>query len=483
MDVLNHLCEKENRMVGIRSFGAYVPLYRISYEEIGKAWGGAAGRGERSVAGQDEDSLTMAVEAAIDCLNEMDRRLVDGLLFASTTSPFLEKQASTTVAVSIDLDRAVNTMDCTGSLRAGTIALKSAFDAVKAGSNKNVLVTASDCRMGFPGSVYEQTFGDGAAAFLIGDSDVAVSIEGTHSICDEITDGWRREGDRFVHFWEDRFNMVEGFQRIVPEAVTGAMEKYGLKAKDFAKFVLYAPNERTYWQTAEMLGFDLKKQVQPPLFSSVGNTGAAFPFMQLVACLETTQKGDRILVASYGNGSDVFILEVTDGISDVRSRKGLNRYLASKKMLPNYHQFALIKEFFSMEESRMPPIRPPATVVWRDQKSTLRFHGSRCTQCGHEQIPIHRICSNCSSKDRFEEIRFSDRIAKVFTCTVDSLGYGGEPSPFWAIVDFEKARTRIQIADAELGEVKIGDSLEMTFRRFPRQNDVPVYSWKSRMIR
>jgi 3-hydroxy-3-methylglutaryl CoA synthase len=470
-------------MVGIRSFGAYVPLYRISYEEMGKVWNVSAGRGERSVASQDEDSLTMAVEAAIDCMNEVDRRLVDGLFFASTTSPFLEKQASTTIAVAADLNRSMYTMDCTGSLRAGTVALKAAFDAVKAGSNKNVVVTASDCRMGFPGSMYEQTFGDGAAALLIGDTDVVANIEGAYSICDEITDGWRREGDRFVHFWEDRFNMVEGYQRVVPEAVKGAFQKYGLTAKDFAKVVLYAPNERVCAQTAQMLGFDVKTQLRTPIFSSVGNTGAAFALMELVACLETAKKGDRILIASYGNGSDVVILEVTDAIAEGRSRKGLTKYVASKKMLPNYHQFALIKEFIVQEESRMPPIRPPATVVWRDQDSILRFHGSKCTKCGHEQIPIHRICSNCGSKDSYEQFRVSDSVAKVWTCTVDSLGYGGEASPFWAIVDIGKARTRIEIADAELGEVKIGDPLEMTFRRFPRANDVPVYSWKGRIIR
>lgn len=94
-------------MIGIRSFGAYVPLWRISCEEIGKAWGRAIGKGERSVACEDEDRLTTAVEAAVDCLNGIERRSVDDLIFVSTTSPLLGKQTSMTVAVGADLNRSV----------------------------------------------------------------------------------------------------------------------------------------------------------------------------------------------------------------------------------------------------------------------------------------------------------------------------------------------------------------------------------------
>lgn len=470
-------------MAGIQSFGAYVPLFRLAYEEIGKAWNAGAGKGERSVASKDEDSLTMAVEAAVDCLKTSERSMIDGLFFASTTSPFLEKQAASSAALAADLNKNINTMDSLGSLRAGTGALKAALDAVKAGSNRRVLVIASDCRIGFPGSAFEQTLGDGAAAFLIGDSDVAVTIEGSYSISDEITDYWRRTEDRFVHFWEDRFVLTEGFLRIMSEAVNGALEKYGLKASDFAKFVCYAPTERSYWQVAGRLGFDLKTQVQLPLFSVMGNTGVAFGLMQLVACLEEAKAADRILFVTYGNGCDVFIMEVTEKIGEARGTKGLAKYLASKKMLSNYQQYALFRGLIPVTEDRMPPISPPATTVWRDQNSIMRFHGMKCNRCGHVQYPIHRICSNCSNKDDYQEIRFSDKIAKVFSCTVDNLGYGGGIRPFWAIADFEEVRTRIQIADAGLEEVKIGDSLEMTFRKFPSENDVPVYGWKGRLIR
>jgi 3-hydroxy-3-methylglutaryl CoA synthase len=74
-------------MVGIISYGAYIPRYRISRKLIGEVWGGG-GKGERAVAYFDEDSITMAVAAARYFLTEMDSQSIDGLYFASTTSPY-----------------------------------------------------------------------------------------------------------------------------------------------------------------------------------------------------------------------------------------------------------------------------------------------------------------------------------------------------------------------------------------------------------
>ena len=80
-------------MVGIASYGTYVPILRISHLEIAQAWGGSSGTGERAVANFDEDSITMAVEAATDCLQGLDRREIGALYFASTTPPYSEKPA------------------------------------------------------------------------------------------------------------------------------------------------------------------------------------------------------------------------------------------------------------------------------------------------------------------------------------------------------------------------------------------------------
>jgi hypothetical protein len=55
-------------MAGIVSYGAYIPLWRLARDTIAASWGSASIGGERSVANNDEDTVTMASEAAIDCL-------------------------------------------------------------------------------------------------------------------------------------------------------------------------------------------------------------------------------------------------------------------------------------------------------------------------------------------------------------------------------------------------------------------------------
>src|SRR5262249_61456068 len=94
-------------------------------------------------------------------------------------------------ARALDLPREVRTADSSGSLRAGLQALRGALDAVAAGSARRVLVVASDCRLAAPGSGLETGFGDGAAAFLVGEAEAIASLEGAFAVADEIVDVWR----------------------------------------------------------------------------------------------------------------------------------------------------------------------------------------------------------------------------------------------------------------------------------------------------
>ena len=136
-------------------------MYRLNLEEITRFWGIKGANGEKAVAGYDEDSITMAAAAAFDCLKGCEEQ-PQGLFLATTTNPYREKQGAVIIASALDLKRESLTADFSNSLRAGTIAMKSAIDAVKSGSVKSILITASDCRMGGPQGRNEQLLGDGA---------------------------------------------------------------------------------------------------------------------------------------------------------------------------------------------------------------------------------------------------------------------------------------------------------------------------------
>src|SRR4030042_4062928 len=257
-------------MVGITSYGAYIPLYRLSRAEISRAWDAPPAPGEKAVANYDEDSLTMAVEAARDCLNGIDPGVIEGVFFASTTSPHKDKQSAATIATVLGIKKDAVTMDFSGSLRSGTNALRAAVDMVKSGSATGILVIASEVRLGYPAGPGEMTFGDGAAAVVIGSKEVIAEIEGNHSIYEEFQDFWRTDKDTFVRAAEDRWIVEIGYNKVVPAAVTGAMKKFNLIPKDFTTCVLYIPNQRQISGLVKKLGFDPKTQSKDTLFTAMG---------------------------------------------------------------------------------------------------------------------------------------------------------------------------------------------------------------------
>jgi hydroxymethylglutaryl-CoA synthase len=334
---------------------------------------GKGGAGERAVAGADEDALTMAVDAILDCTRGIDRGSIEGLLSATTSSPFAEKQLAAAAAAALDFNDNIIAADIGASLRAGMTAVRLASDIVKAGSAKHVLVTATDCRLGTPLSAAESNSGDGAAALLVGDKDVIATIEGFYSFSTDFTDTWRPATDKFVHVWSDRFTVAEGYTPMMQKAIAAAMKKFGVEAKDISKLVYSGPDARTHAGIAGALKFDPKTQLQDGLFGVMGNTGAAHPLMLLVAALEQAKAGDTILVAGWGDGVDVMLLKVTDAIEKARDRHGVLGYLKSKKMLPSYVKYLRLRHLFYVESSRMTPITPG----WHSSGG----RGTRCTSC------------------------------------------------------------------------------------------------------
>ncbi len=95
---------------------------------------------EKPVATYDEDSIALAVGAGVECVSGFERSLVDAVYFASTFSPYKEKLAAVTVATALDLCRDITVADFANSVREGTMAIKAALDASKAGSSRQALV-------------------------------------------------------------------------------------------------------------------------------------------------------------------------------------------------------------------------------------------------------------------------------------------------------------------------------------------------------
>jgi len=435
----------------------------------------------------DEDSATMAVESIIDCLGDIDRETVDGLYFASTTPPYKEKQTASLIAQACDMRRKMFAADFSDSVRSGTMALRAALDAVKSGSAKKVMVAAADCRLGQPQSGFEQDYGDGSAALLIGDENVICEIEEVYTHTDDIMDTWRAENDTFVRSWEDRFVLTEGYTRNITEAVKGLMSKCGLQQSDIAKVVLYAPDARRHTDTAKALGFDAKTQMQDPMFKGLGNTGAAFAMMMLVAALESAKPGDRILLANYGDGADAYLLKVTDEITKMKPRRGMKVHMASKLDLNNYEKYIRFRKVMALESQAREGANAFPPVAWREREQLTSLHGSKCKACGRTFHPMQRVCIYCGAKDQFEGVRLSDRKGTLYTYCIDNLALSGDPPTIVTKVHIEDEKGMIgiycQMTDRNQDKVQPDVPVEMTFRKMHDAGNMHTYYWKCRLPR
>ncbi|MCH8283567.1 MAG: hydroxymethylglutaryl-CoA synthase family protein [Chloroflexi bacterium] len=467
-------------MAGIASYGAYIPKYRLTKETVG--WGFP---GEKAVANFDEDSITMAVAAGADCLGGMDRSRVDGLIFATTTSPYAEQQGAATIAEALDLRHDIFTTDITNVLRAGTSALRAAADAVKSRSAKNVLVVAADQRMAPPKSGADRTMGDGAAALLISSSKGLAQIDGFHSTSEHMLDVWRSADDPFIHSGEDRFIADEGYHRILKEAVSGLLEKQGLKPADVARVAYASTDPRRHADMARHLGL-APEQVQDPLYGRVGSTGTAFPLMLLVGALEQAAPGDRIVVVGYGDGADAIIFQATDALAKKPARRGISGHLDSRDTIADYDQMLQWRQLLAKEPARRPPPQPMSVqAVYRERDQNLRLYGMKCSACGRVQYPPQRVCTFCRTKDEAVPWRLADRRGEIFTYSMDYVGGTPDVPLVIAVINFEGGgRMLVMLTDRKVDEVRIGLPVEMTFRSLGTFSEgIHNYYWKAMPLR
>ncbi len=471
-------------MLGIVSYGAYVPIYRLSREAIGAMWNKSAGKAEKAIANADEDSITMGVEAVLDCLRGMNREEIDGLYFATDSPPYVEKQSASIIRAAADLRQDILTFDVAHSLRGAGSALRAAMDSVKAGSAKRVVVATAERRLPAPNSDLEMSLGDGAAAFVVGDSDVAAIIEGSYHVTSEFIDIWKKPEDKYMQTWEDRFVRDESYTKMIPSAAAGLFKKLGVSPKDITKAAFYGPDARTHSAIAAAIGLDPKTQVQPPLLEAMGNTGNSLAPMILVSALEEAKPGDRLLFATYGDGADAFLLTVTEAIEKVRDRRGIKRHLASKLMLPNYGKYVEMRDLMEWETGRRPARRSSLPVIWRERKYLFPLYGQKCQSCGSIQYPHQRICIYCQAKDNFELIRLSDKTGKVFTFSMDQRAMEVVLPKVFTVVDLDGGgRFYSVMTDRDTSKIAVGMPVEMTFRIQVEGSGLHNYFWRVRPIR
>ncbi len=319
-------------MVGIVSYGTYIPKYRIKVEEIARVWGESgekikSGLGvyEKTVPDVDEDAATIAVEAAREAVKRsgIEAGRIGAVFVGSESHPYAVKPTATIVGEALNIGNEYFSADLEFACKAGTAAIQICMAMVRAGMIECGLAIGADTSQSKPGDALEYAAAAGGAAFLIGEDEIA-EIEATYSFSSDTPDFWRRDLQPYPSHG-GRFTGLPAYFRHVVNAAEGLMERYGYDAEDFDYAVFHQPNAKFPVRAARMLGFGMDKIEQGLVVRYIGNTYSGSSLIGLSAVLDVAKPDDRILLVSFGSGagSDAFAIRVTDRIESMERVPGV----------------------------------------------------------------------------------------------------------------------------------------------------------------
>lgn len=475
---------------GITGFGAYVPRLRLARAAIADAhhWANpalkAAGKGERAFCSWDEDTVTMAVEAARDCLTGRPRSAISSLRLASTTFPYADLSSGVIAAAALGLGSNLEVANCAGSQRAATTAL---IDAFRAGPGE-ALVIASERPVTLPGGQAEIQSGAGAAALTLGTEGVVARLVGSASNATYFVDHFRAADQLSDYVWEERWIRDEGYAKLVPQAVAQALTEARLEIGDIAHLVLPSPVRSVAATLARQIGF--KGAIGGEFEADVGYCGAAHGLLGLAEVLAVAGPGEHILLIGFGQGVDALILETSDKIVAERRSRGVAGAVADRLSTVDYLRMLSFYGKIDLDSGmRGEKIGKAAlTEQYRSAGQLNSFTGGRCGRCGTLQFPVLAYCVNpecLTPAGQFAPVSLADEPARIFTVTTDWLSYHPAPPLAVGFVQFDAgARLLMEIVDAPAARIVEGEPLKMVFRIKERDKirGFNRYFWKATPI-
>ena len=248
-------------MIGIVSYGGYIPRLRLDrmsiYQQIG--WLAPAlimvAQGERSMCNWDEDSLTMAVAAARDCLKGVDKSKVDALYLASTTLPFADRLNAGIVATALNLREDIGSADFTSYAKGrhhrpdrrpgGRSERQDALWSRPPTGARPEPARSTRC-----GSAMARPRCSWAAKSVIAE------FKGSHSVTYDFVSHYRAAQHRFDYTWEERWVRDQGYAKIIPEAIGGLLSKLDMTIDDVDRIVYPCFIKREHARIAQTIGAD-----------------------------------------------------------------------------------------------------------------------------------------------------------------------------------------------------------------------------------
>jgi len=470
--------------VSLTSVGVAVPTLRLQAAQVSAAWGGSSHKGAVALCDSDEDTLTLAWQAATDAISAsgVSTDQVSGLWWGTTRPPFAEGPSHAFLAASLGLDASSQGALFAGSPHAGMEALLGAWDALASGHATIAVVVASDALVPGIGTAGETTTGAGAAALVLeavgGDAAgpaAPARLVSRATRYAPVVDRYRADAaDSTGDVYDGRLFREEVYLPLMTEAARAI-------GSTPAVWAVSDPDGKLGGALAKRVGGRLSSaEVQ----AALGDTGAAAALLGLVqACAQgDVSSGETVGVVGYGGGrASAVVVELSDLVP------GASRISAKLKAGQQVTYTTALRARGQLEPMADPiqmGLPPGGAAFVRGNTEMLRFEGARCTACGTISTPpsVHPACTGCG-ETKLETVRLS-RIGTVVTFVVNQT----MPPPFQAplplvVVDLDDgARVMVQGSPADAESLAVDDTVSLSLRRYALERGIPVYGYKASRV-
>lgn len=329
-------------MVSILSYGTYIPKYRITIEDISRAWKKNAediisglGIVEKAVPGVDEDAVTIAVESSKNALlgTTVQSSSIEALFIGSESHPYAVNPTSTIVGELLGVGHNYLAGDLEFACKAGTAGIQVIAGLIASGHITAGLAIGSDTAQSKPHDALEYTSASAGAAFLLGNTKGIAKLLSYTSYSSDTPDFWRRDGIRYPSH-AGRFSGEPAYYAHVMGAAKQLFTKTHTDSSAYAYCVFHMPNGKFPRDVAKRLGFT-KEQIAPSLtVDYIGNPYSASAMVGCASVLDIALPGDKIFMVSYGSGagSDGFVWEVSDGMIEFQKKRKQLGILVSQQI-------------------------------------------------------------------------------------------------------------------------------------------------------
>jgi hydroxymethylglutaryl-CoA synthase len=456
------------RVLGV---GAAAPELRLSAADVGAAWG-RRGRGAVAVCAPDEDTLTLAWQAADRALAAagIEAAAVDALFWGTSRPPFAEGPSYAFLAAALSLAPTIGGSLCAGSAHAGMEALAAGADAIAAGSARIALVIASDALRPGPGTGFEARCGAGAAAIVLSaDGDASATIGTRVTRTRPFLDRYRGDGEIDNR---DMYDARLFREEIFLPVVRGVTET--LAAFDVRAWSLPDPDGRL----GTTLARDVRATATPSttIYESIGDAGAAAALLGGIAALDAA---GLVAIVGTGGGRTTGMLINADG--PVPGAALTADALAGGRPASYTDALRARGQLQPVGETIPMGVPPESAMFVRGADEMLGLLGGRCVDCGTISTPpsIHPHCINCGGP-KLESVALA-RHGTVHTFVVNQT----MPAPFVAplpiaVLDMDDGARLMLQAIGDGSDIAIGRKVELVLRKYAHERGVPVYGFKAR---